>query len=81
MSEGVYYGTGYFDSIRLCFKNVMLAANGSTPPLRAHLYQNFPNPFKPPTRIRFDLRYDGIVMICIFEALGREVEVLADHYL
>jgi hypothetical protein len=37
------------------------------------LYQNFPNPFNPATKIQFDLRVEGRITLKVFDVLGREV--------
>lgn len=45
-------------------------------PERFNLYQNFPNPFNPATKIKFDIRSEEIATLQVFDALGREVEIL-----
>jgi hypothetical protein len=40
------------------------------------LFQNYPNPFNPTTNIRYDIPKNGIVKLIVFDALGREVEIL-----
>jgi parallel beta-helix repeat protein len=42
------------------------------------LEQNYPNPFNPTTHIRFGLDRAGAVRICIYDAAGGLVQVLAD---
>ncbi len=42
------------------------------------LSQNYPNPFNPSTQINFSLPNDSFVKITVFDALGKEVEKLAD---
>ncbi len=51
-------------------------------PSQLRLEQNFPNPFNPATRIRFDVpgsdgRGPGDVRLAVYDLLGREVAVLA----
>lgn len=45
------------------------------------LYQNYPNPFNPTTTISFDVPKAAHVRLVIFNALGREVEILVDKEL
>jgi hypothetical protein len=55
-------------------------------PQSFNLYQNFPNPFNPVTKIRFDIP-DGISSngqnskLVIYDALGKEVQTLVDQQL
>ena len=50
------------------------------------LYQNYPNPFNPVTKIKFDITRDGRhktrdVNLVIYDALGREVQILVNQEL
>lgn len=45
------------------------------------LYDNYPNPFNPVTRIKFDLPENANTKLVIYDVLGRAVSVIADGYL
>jgi hypothetical protein len=40
------------------------------------LKQNYPNPFNPATTINFNLKKDSYVKLAVYDAIGREAEVL-----
>jgi hypothetical protein len=40
------------------------------------LYQNFPNPFRPVTQIRFELPAATNVVLTVYDAAGRHVALL-----
>ena len=42
------------------------------------LHQNFPNPFNPVTTIRYDLPKDNLVMLTVYDMLGRVVVQLVN---
>ena len=50
----------------------------NSPPSRYFLYENYPNPFNPVTRIKFDLPENTNVRLIIYDILGREVTILVD---
>lgn len=45
------------------------------------LYQNFPNPFNPITKISFSVSTGGFVTLKVYDITGREMKRLADGYL
>ena len=46
------------------------------------LYENYPNPFNPSTKIKFDLPADfSNVRLTVFDILGKEIEVLLNKNL
>ncbi|MFA6979901.1 MAG: cohesin domain-containing protein [Ignavibacteriaceae bacterium] len=42
------------------------------------LYQNFPNPFNPSTKIRYEIPIENKVTIKVYDILGTEIETLFD---
>ena len=42
------------------------------------LSQNFPNPFNPSTKIRFAIPQREFLSLKVYDALGREIETLAE---
>lgn len=45
------------------------------------LSQNYPNPFNPTTQFGFQIAGSGLVILTVFDAIGREVEVLVNQQL
>jgi uncharacterized lipoprotein YddW (UPF0748 family) len=45
------------------------------------LYQNFPNPFNPTTKIRFSIPSEGFVSLVVYDILGRRVSELLNENL
>jgi hypothetical protein len=58
-----------------------LLINGTDQPERFLLFQNYPNPFKAKTKIKFNLSGRGRVHLAIYNAEGREIEVLKNETL
>ena len=57
-----------------------IAGNSSLPDKYA-LYSNYPNPFNPSTKIKFDIPKSGIVKLTIYDILGRQVSTLINSEL
>jgi hypothetical protein len=47
-------------------------------PDKFELFQNFPNPFNPVTKIKFDIPESGFIELKIFDITGREVRTLVN---
>ncbi|MEO8167273.1 MAG: T9SS type A sorting domain-containing protein, partial [bacterium] len=48
-------------------------------PQQIVLYQSYPNPFNPSTKIRYSLPSSQFVTLKVFDMLGRELETLVQH--
>jgi hypothetical protein len=54
-------------------------ATEETLPLSYGLSQNYPNPFNPTTSLRFSIPASGLVVIKVYDMLGREVTTLVNE--
>lgn len=50
-------------------------------PTEFNIYHNYPNPFNPSTKVRFDIPQLSSVKLTVYDALGKEVAVLVDEQL
>ncbi len=81
------YGTSPYSSVwRFGTFPVGLKQTSSEIPDKFELYNNYPNPFNPVTKIKFDLpsvgqRHAFDVRVVIYNILGREVAALVDQQL
>jgi len=65
---------------------VNISKIGTNIPSSYKLFQNFPNPFNPATKIKFDLKEDGRlkkedVKLVIYDITGREIQTLVNEQL
>lgn len=73
---------GYYAKPNICFRfdpTIGLENEGNNIPSEYKLYQNFPNPFNPVTRINYDISKRGFVNLRIYDILGREVKSLVNE--
>jgi hypothetical protein len=49
-------------------------------PQEFNLSQNFPNPFNPATTIKYDIPASGLVILKVYNILGKEVRTLVNEY-
>lgn len=62
-----------------CGTLVPVVINNNEVPKTYSLFQNYPNPFNPVTSIKFAVPNTGFVNLKVYDALGREVEVLVSE--
>ncbi|NWF50757.1 MAG: T9SS type A sorting domain-containing protein [Ignavibacteriaceae bacterium] len=48
--------------------------------LSFRLYENYPNPFNPSTKIKFFIPRSGVVQLKIYDLLGREISTLVNEF-
>jgi hypothetical protein len=58
---------------------VSFIKNNEFIPTGFYLYQNFPNPFNPSTKIKYSIPQSSQVQIKIFDILGNEMETLVSE--
>jgi hypothetical protein len=56
-----------------------ITENDEVIPLEFHLSQNYPNPFKEKTTIKYCVAYKTRVQITVYDAAGNEIEKLVDE--
>ena len=80
---GAEYDQLYFDTSssspmgKPVFDGLVPAVVAATPP-SFQLFQNFPNPFNPTTKIRFDLTDEALVKLRVYDVVGREIAQLVN---
>jgi subtilisin family serine protease len=57
---------------------VGITSNGNEIPAEFRLYNNYPNPFNPVTKIKFDLPSASNTKLVVYDVLGREVSKVLD---
>jgi subtilisin-like proprotein convertase family protein len=76
--------TGMFEAWSLTFQLqpiIAIQPISTNIPSGFALYNNYPNPFNPATKIKFDLPQSSYVKLVVYDALGREVKVLINEQL
>jgi serine protease AprX len=58
-----------------------IKSNSNEIPAVFRLYNNYPNPFNPVTRIRFDIPEPSFTKLIVFDILGREITSLVEQEL
>ena len=84
----VYYRISAFDhagnrgpySETLVVNSSLNAHSNNYLPKEFKLYQNYPNPFNPSTAINYELPFDGIVNVSIYDSKGKLVRTLLNKH-
>jgi photosystem II stability/assembly factor-like uncharacterized protein len=59
--------------------NILTGINNNQIPGNYSLDQNYPNPFNPSTSINYSIAAAGFVKLSVYDALGREIDVLVNE--
>jgi len=79
---GNQYGTSSWSVVwRFTVNPVGLSYNGNSIPDDFKLYTNYPNPFNPATKVKFDIPKSTPAKLIVYDALGRTVETLVNKEL
>jgi hypothetical protein len=75
-----YAGTIYVDNLRVSYPaRVTGIQEINRQPSSFMLYQNYPNPFNPSTRIQYSVASSRIVLLKVYDVLGRDVATLVNE--
>ncbi len=72
-------GVIYVDDIQLNGKVTGIRSLAAGIPASFRLLQNYPNPFNPTTVIGYEVRSPGLVVLKVYDVLGREVATLVNE--
>ena len=76
----IFAGTGGQSVWRRNFSEIIRIKNiGKEIPDEYRLYQNYPNPFNPSTNIKYQIANNKLVILKIYDILGKEVETLVNE--
>ncbi len=81
-----FYADGYIDEVRISnvvrdFTAVSIDEGNSNLCAKTFaLHKNYPNPFNPVTRLKYDLSKNGHVKITVFDVQGKMINSLVDGY-
>ena len=70
------HGSVYTDMVEMDLSGVTSVDLGAGLPGHFRLLGNFPNPFNPVTKLRFDIDYRSNVIVTIYNILGNEITTL-----
>ena len=81
--QDIFVGIYEQVSNEVWFNNAITSVNNETfteiTPKSVHLFQNFPNPFNPSTKIRYSITDGGFVSLKVYDVLGNETVVLVNE--
>ncbi len=66
------------EMVRLQKKSITTGLNEKTAPERCTVEQNYPNPFNPATVIKFQITAKQLVVLKVYDTLGKEVTTLVN---
>ncbi len=77
----IEHSAGFPLRIPLAAGATVIEDNASLIPKDFFLNQNFPNPFNPATQIRFGLPHSALIVIDVYDVLGRRMATLVSNWM
>ncbi len=74
----IYDGLIFFNEDSVIITST--AISETSVPSKLTLYQNYPNPFNPTTKIKYYTPRSEIIIIKVYDVLGREIKTLINEY-
>jgi photosystem II stability/assembly factor-like uncharacterized protein len=79
-SKGILFAGTRGDGVYRTIQSTVSVETVSTNiPSDFYLLQNYPNPFNPATTIAYTIKNDGLVLLKVFDVLGKEVTTLVNE--
>jgi photosystem II stability/assembly factor-like uncharacterized protein len=77
ISPSLAYATGPGSGIK--YENLTSIEEHSINPKTFQLEQNFPNPFNPSTKIKYNISQPGFVQLKVYDVIGNELAILVNE--
>lgn len=79
-AENSYVYSDYTEQLNISTPLTHVEKDDSSIPEGFYLYEAYPNPFNPTTRLSYTLPYSTHVKLAVYDLMGREVEMLVNDF-
>jgi len=74
-------GTGYINSYAAKLSNNVTSVSTNNEIIKEYTLNNYPNPFNPVTKINYSLPKQGLVILKVYDILGKEIITIVNQYM